>query len=385
MRLLFVSAELALTRGTGGIGSYVDTVTRTLAARGHDVHVLSCAPDAEVTDGEVAGVHMHTRARRGQRGGRGEQTRTRLALAAANARYARELGPFDAIEVPDWQAEGLLLALCRRPVVAHLHTPHVVLEEFNQYGKNRDTSSSDLLERTAVRRARMITCPSRLLIEHLHARAWLGDRSVEVIRYPVDCERFTSLVPAGEAPPVVAVVGRVERRKSPERVVEALAVLQQRGVRASARFVGRSAGTRDGRPYAGWLREHAERLGVDVTFDDELMWQELPSVYGATRLTCVPSDFESFSMAAVEAMASGRPVLLSANVGASEILSEDPAGQVVEMSAHELADAMAPFLSDPSLATAVGRTNRELVELQCGPERVAARREALYQRVAGSR
>ena len=44
MKVLFVSQELPPETGWGGIGTYVSMISRALAERGVEVHVLSVAP-----------------------------------------------------------------------------------------------------------------------------------------------------------------------------------------------------------------------------------------------------------------------------------------------------------------------------------------------------
>lgn len=382
LRILFVSSEHSVIRGTGGVGSYVGTISRALQEAGHEVHVLSCLPGASPTDAVDEGVALHVRPVLRLPGlgrlARGVQTERRLALALSNYWHARSLGRFDAVEAPDWQAEGLVFALLRRRVVTHLHTPHSVLDEFNFVEQDRDARRADALERWTVRRSAAITCPSQLLVDHLNGKGWLGDRKVKIIRYPVEWSRFGSATAEPDDPPSVLTVGRIERRKAPERVVEALAVLRSRGIEGTAVFIGRSSGMREGVAYADWLRDLADARGVPCEFRGELMWNEVPAAYAASRVVCAPSEFESFCLAAAEGMAAARPVVMSATVGATEVLARSPNRQIVGPRADELADALARFLLDPEEAAEIGRSNQSLLIAECDPRVVAMLRADLY-------
>jgi len=387
VRILFVSSEHASAQGTGGVGSYVATITKALAQRGNDVHVLSCRAGASVDDGVEDGVAIHfrplVRVPGLARVVRGERTRQALLLAASNFWHARALGSFDVIEAPDWQAEGLVFALRQRtPVVAHLHTPLHVLKAFNDEPLDLDARCASWLERLAVRRAARITCPARLLVDLLRSQGWLRSEPVDIIRYPVDWRRFAELPAPSATGRSVLYVGRLERRKAPERLLHAVARVRADGNDAEVVFVGRGSGVRDGVDYGEWTRELARRLGVPCTFVGETAWSDVPRRYADSRVVCVPSEFESFSMTAVEGMAAGRPVVVTASVGAAEVLGADEFGQVVPTDPEGMAKALGRFMSEGDDAAAVGMANRAVVAAECDPDDVARRREDLYRRIA---
>jgi glycogen(starch) synthase len=390
VRILFVSAEHAATKGTGGVGSYVATMTKALASAGHEVHVLSCLPGGEPEDRVSDGVFLHTRPLARLRGlsrvVRAPKTERALRRIVANFRYARQLGGFDVVEAPDWQAEGLAFALSTPSrLVTHLHTPEHVLQEFNQETPDRDSRWISRLERTSARRSARVTCPARVLVDHLSRERWLGDRSVDIIRYPVDADRFSDLGDVAATRPLVLYVGRLERRKAPEAIVYALAELRSAGVDAEAVFVGRGSGTRDGQNYGDWVAREAARLEVTCTFAGETAWDDIPAWYAKARVVCVPSVFESFSMTAAEGMAAARPVVMTRTVGASEVIAHEARGQIISSSEpKELATSLSAFLSDPAAARSVGAANRERVIAECDPARVAEQRVELFEALSTS-
>ena len=67
MRVVFLSMEYPPETGWGGIGTFVRDTARTLADRGHDVHVLSCVPGQEKSDRIDEGVLVHRRPRLARR------------------------------------------------------------------------------------------------------------------------------------------------------------------------------------------------------------------------------------------------------------------------------------------------------------------------------
>jgi glycosyltransferase involved in cell wall biosynthesis len=375
MRILFVSSEFPPI--TDGIGAYVGSVTPALAARGHDVHVLSCLAGQERSDTVEDGVNVHRRGELRLRaldlGERGKPVKERVRRALSCRAEARRLGErFDVVEAPDWMAEGLLVT--GAPIVAHLHTPMAVATEASAQPVTRTVRAADLIERLAVRRSRMVTSPSRLLLESL--RDWLP-RDVEkrVVPYPVDLDKWAAVAPIADGPPLVLAVGRLESRKAPEVLVDAAARLDG----AEIAFVGRGYEYRDGLHYRDWLERRAAAAGVTCRFVDHVPRDELAALYGQARVVAVPSRYDNFPMVALEALASGRPVVCSDATGTAEVLDGSGAGAVVPVGdAAALAAALRPYVSDVAAAAAAGLEGRRLVAAELSPDRIAERREACY-------
>jgi glycogen(starch) synthase len=363
----------------------VQTVARTLVGRGHEVHVLSCVDGQPADDREDLGVHVHRRAaRRVLPKVRRRLPWSALRLEGALARYreVRRLGvEFDVIEAPDWFGEGLAFALFRpRPLVAHLHTPFGVVGR-NNPGSSRSTRDgrlADWIEGVAVRHADVVTSPSRLLARELARDGWLGRHEPRIVRYPIEVGPWTGLKGAEESPPRVLAVGRLEGRKAPEVLVAAAAMLANDVRELEVVFVGRSS-LRDGASYREWLTEQVRRLGAPCRFLDEVPREELPRWYEGSRVVAVPSRYDNFPYAALEAMASERPVICTERTGTAEIVAGTDAGNVVAVDdPAALADALRPFLLDPRAAGRAGREARSVVERECSPDGIAAQREACY-------
>jgi D-inositol-3-phosphate glycosyltransferase len=115
---------------------------------------------------------------------------------------------------------------------------------------------------------------------------------------------------------IVAFVGRIQPLKAPDVLVRAAAeVLRaQPERRLRVLIVGGPSGTGLERPDA--LIELAAELGIaeHVTFLPPQPPEHLVQVYRAADLVAVPSYSESFGLVAIEAQASGTPVL-AADVG----------------------------------------------------------------------
>ncbi len=189
------------------------------------------------------------------------------------------------------------------------------------------------------------------------------------------------------ADPLVLQVGRLEVKKAPEDTLSAVALLREEVPGLRVRFVGTSCTRPDGADGRAFLAARARRLGVTVEFSDHVGRDSLTAQYADARVVVVPSRHESFSMVAAEAIASGRPVVVSDGTGISEQLDGSgfrgttltPVGDV-----QAIARALRPWLEDPGAAVTAGRAAREQARDLFAPEHAALARLAIYAAV-GSR
>ena len=109
----------------------------------------------------------------------------------------------------------------------------------------------------------------------------------------------------------------------------------------------------------------------DVTANDDVIeaigWHthdKLPQLYSRADICVVPSLWpEPFGMVAVEAMASGRPVVASKTGGLADSVVDGETGFLVPPGdAPALADKLRVLLDDAELRTGMGRRGRERVE-----------------------
>jgi glycosyltransferase involved in cell wall biosynthesis len=379
-----------------GAGSYTATLAVALARLGHEVHVL-CAQGHRVVDSLQDGVHVHRRpllrvpVTRGL-GPVGTRLRgplyprdsitLRVSLPLSYSFWLRRLGlrP-DVIETQDGETRGLLQALYRTlPLAIHLHCPTMLTVQLAGQPLGCKGRLADRLDRISADRAAVVTSPSQLLVDTLREHGWLGRRAVEVIPNPFDAHPWLDVPDVAGTAPMVAAVGRLEAYKGVDVLLDASARLNRAGVAHRLVLAGRPAGTIGGAPAGSWLARRARELGLQVEFPGHLSAGELRALYRRARAVAVPSRFESFSIAAVEAMAAGRPVVTTTRTGVAPFVERWGSGTAVPPDdAEALAAALAPFLLDPARAAACGARGR-LGVTEIDPAAIARRKEDAYRR-----
>jgi glycosyltransferase involved in cell wall biosynthesis len=111
---------------------------------------------------------------------------------------------------------------------------------------------------------------------------------------------------------------------------------------------------------------------------------DVTEILAASDLFVLPSLNEGLSLAMLEAMAIGVPVVATAVGGASDILTPGQTGWLVPPGDPDaLAEAVLEALEQPERARQFAERAREMVETEFSIETHAQRLESLYQQILG--
>ncbi|MBI4635717.1 MAG: glycosyltransferase [Candidatus Rokubacteria bacterium] len=220
----------------------------------------------------------------------------------------------------------------------------------------------------------------------LSGREGVRPHRIEVIPPGVDVKRFEpgprdEAVRAewgvGPGDRLVVCVGRLDRYKGQQYLLEAVAILGRERPNIRLALVG------DGR-FRPRLEAQASALGIGprVIFSGALA--DVRRALAAADLFVLPSEEEGMPGAVLEAMAMGLPVVATAVGGVPEIVVDGETGMLVApRQPTALAEAMGRVLEDPALAGRVGCLGRRRVVEEFSIERSVALTEKLYARLAG--
>ncbi|MFJ4786445.1 glycosyltransferase [Streptomyces sp. NPDC088794] len=190
----------------------------------------------------------------------------------------------------------------------------------------------------------------------------------------VDTVRATLLPEGDPAAPLVVCVGRLCRQKGQDVLLEAWEAVARRVPAARLVLVG------DGPDRA----ELAARAPASVLFAgavaDPVPW------YQAADLVVLPSRWEGMALAPLEAMACGRPVVVTDVDGARESLPPElaPRCLVPPDRPARLADAVAELLLDPLLRESLGHHGRRYVLTTHDVRHAAEAVAAVYRELLGA-
>jgi poly(glycerol-phosphate) alpha-glucosyltransferase len=140
------------------------------------------------------------------------------------------------------------------------------------------------------------------------------------------------------------------------------------------------AGGDGGSGYRGRLETLARslRLGKRCRFIGEVRGAAKREALAAADAFVLPSHSEGLPVAAIEAMASGLPLILTPGCNLPDVAAAG-AGLIVDLEPGAVAAAIARVLSDPRAAQDMGANGRRLAEARFTWERIAAATLDLYR------
>ena len=227
-------------------------------------------------------------------------------------------------------------------------------------------------DKTGLWRIASIILPTRFLLPHAQAVISVSraaDKMVEnivddmvdryIIPNAVDTERFKPISRLEDPDPTIVFVGRLVWRKGPHVLLKAFKTIVEEVPEAKLLIAGKGE-------LEPVIRLLAKRYGVDgkVIMLGVVPEHEKPMIYNRGWVAAVPSIAnESFGIVALEAMASGKPVVATRHGGLKDLVIHGETGFLVKPgSSKELAEALILLLQDKELRRRMGRRAREVVE-----------------------
>jgi glycosyltransferase involved in cell wall biosynthesis len=377
MRILHVvPTYLPATRYGGPIRS-VHGLCKALAARGHDVHVFTTNVDGPGVSHVPTGVPVALD---------GVQVtyfptglgRRLYRSPAMDAALEREVATFDVVHLHSvflWPTTAAARA-ARRHGVPYVLAPRGMLVGDLIRRKSAVVKSAwiRLFERENLAGAAGVHVTSDIEADEIR-QLGLRVRRFDVITNGIDPPEPGDAVVAAEiGAPIVLSLGRINWKKGLDRLIGAMVHV------SGAQLV--IAGN-DEENYTLHLRALSERLGVGdrVTFVGEVHGAEKWAWFRKADLFALASHSENFGIAVLEAMACGRPVLVTPEVGLANVIAEESAGLVAEGSPAAFGEAMAQLLSDPNARAAMGKAGRRLAETSYSWGAIASRTEEVYEAI----
>jgi glycosyltransferase involved in cell wall biosynthesis len=173
--------------------------------------------------------------------------------------------------------------------------------------------------------------------------------------------------------PFLLYLGRLSWKKGLDRLIPALARVPE---------VPLVLAGNDEEKIAPKLAALAEKAGVDarIAFLGPVDGADKAALLHGCAALVLPSYSENFGNAVLEAMAAGRPVAVTPEVGLAEVVREERAGIVVDGDPAVLGDALRKLLADPDL-DAMGRRGAQAARRRFGWEAVAEQMEGVYREV----
>ncbi len=284
------------------------------------------------------------------------------------------------------------------PTVQMFHTLGLVKREVMDEDVDGESDDRIAIERRAVRESDALVAASEIEATELEQLYGARREKIDIVPCGVDPIMFRpqrqvdarDALGRAQCERLILFVGRIEQIKGIHVLLDALGLLFTR--RPDLRgevclvVVGGALDPRDDAPETEKLEElrslvHEHRMEDSVDFVGSVDQARLALWYAAADVCAVPSLTESFGLVALEAMATGTPVVATRVGGLQTVVEDGTSGLLVPAGDDvALAEALERVLLDHRLRMHLAHGARERAELFTW-SRVADGIESLYGRV----
>ncbi len=294
-----------------GAARFAERLASGLVRHGHEVHIIAASTDSshgsrvEMHDGSQMMVHR-------MRSHRVPQHKTLrwtqpLGLSSEIRKILRKVKP-DALHIQSHLLMGrFAIQAAKGSGLRMIATNHVMPENLIKYSLLPKFTHKAAMRITwadagrILRKMDALTTPTRRAAELLESAA--GVTGVLAISCGIDASRFANETPTTNKNPRFLFLGRLDDEKRIPILLQAVAKLTEHP-NVIVELVG-----------DGGERENLSRLATDLGIADRVIFtghisdQDLPAAYERCTAFVMPSIAELQSIATMEAMASGRPVI----------------------------------------------------------------------------
>jgi glycosyltransferase involved in cell wall biosynthesis len=396
MRVVHFIPQFPYFGGHTVVGGHASSLARLAAAqvsRGIQVTILTHIPGAPGTLTELrSGIPVVSLERVGRLG---TITSGLRLLLAARAWARRHSGEFDVVHGHSGYADYMAVstALGRALAAPVVHTLYCPIPN----GINR--WNAPVARQVLLKISRGV---DRLIGISMNVQRSLRDfgipttQAIQVVPPPVDIERFRprtqdegvrKRLGIPEQAVVLLFVGSASRQKNLARVIRAFGEVRRR--HDEARLVvttelPRSSPARR----LSHLRALTESLGLSDSVIQLGIVEDMPALMRSCDLLVVPflttRGPSDYFVAALEAMATGLPVVTSAVGGMPEVIDRMTGRLVDPMSVNAIASAVMEFVEDRELRILAGARGRDVVRRRFEPTLVAAMYDQVYREVGAT-
>lgn len=369
-----------------GLTIYTERLARALAARGHQVTVLTSRfdrrlPAQEQRDGvRIVRPWVLMRLSKG------------VIMPAMPAWAWKLIGEAEVVNAhvpqPDAAVIASLSRLMGRPLVLTYHCDLRMPKGFVHYLANQ---ASHLANHVAASLADAIVTNTRDYAEHSpflsrylqKVHAILPPIELAPIS-PADVEAFRARYGVRPHQRIIGMAARLATEKGVEYLVQALPRVLERHPEARVFFAGQHREVLGEEKYAQKLAPLIERLGEHWTFLGILPPEEWSVFFHQAEVTVLPSinSTESFGMVQVEAMVCGTPVVASDLPGVRQPVLMTGMGKIVPVEdAGALAEALITVLDQPNGYSGDAKE----IARRFAPQTIAREYEQLFQELTRRR
>lgn len=390
MKILVLSWEYP-PKVVGGLARAVADLSEALAAKGHDVRVITSDYPGSVSEEVREGVKVYrVKAEHPQPLNFLDSVLyLNFHLIERAIQLLKEGWEWDLIHAHDW-----LVGHSAKVLKQSLGSPMIATIHATEWGRNAGLHNdlqrhiSDV-EWWLTYEAYAVICCSYYMCSELQRIFQVPQDKLFVIPNGVKAEKFVEHAPdldnfrKGHAHPdekIVFYVGRLVHEKGVQVLLDAVPKILHRVPKTKFIIAGKGPSEKE-------LHHRAVEMGIAerihfTGFIDDLSRN---SLYKVASVAVFPSLYEPFGIVALEAMAAGTPVVVSDIGGFAEIIQHGRNGLTTYVgNSQSLADNIVTILEAPEFAKKLMKQASSDVNTKYQWSKIAEQTEVIYDKIMGN-
>ncbi|MCT8340036.1 glycosyltransferase family 4 protein [Flavobacteriaceae bacterium TK19130] len=353
LNIVFLSYEYPLW-ASGGVGTFLQTFGRAMAAEGHGITILGVGDKREEERLDDQGVKLI----------RISKNESRLPNFLYNSvqlnkrlRALHKEHPIDIIESAEL---GLGIISKKHPAkkVIRMHGGHHFFAESENRGINWRKGK---LEKRSFKRADAFIAVSHYVKSHTQKYLSYQNKPLAVINYPIDTD---ITIPKVEVKPnTILFAGTVCEKKGVRQLIEAFKLVRTKYPKKKLDLYGRDWYYPDGSSYIENLQKTYDTSYFEnVTFHGAVPREELNRHYAEASLCVFPSHMETQGLVTLEAMLLEKPVIFSEYGPGPETIEHVETGLLCDVyHPKDIAKKIIWYIENPKAAATMAEKGRKAV------------------------
>ena len=338
----------------GGIGSFVQTLARSLVKIGHRVSVVGFYAQVSDSTEDDQGVRVYRLAWRNH---------PLISVPENNLRLQRILQAIHA-DTPIDIVEGQENAFAFFPKktswkkIIRMHGGHTFFA--TELGESFYVRKM-MMEKCSFRKADSI-CAVSNYVSTITLKLLKLDKKVTILPNPVDTDLFQPRPGIPEEEGCIVFVGSLCEKKGIRQLIQAMPAIVEAQPLSHLLVVGRDVpDKKSGASFKQRLiTEIPEEIQEKISFLGIVDHDQLPEILAKAQVCIYPSHMESMGIAWVEGLAMGKPVIASYTGPGREIIDDGINGLLCDpFSPESIAEKTIQVLANDVFRTMLGRKARE--------------------------
>jgi glycosyltransferase involved in cell wall biosynthesis len=358
----------------GGIGTFVKTLGAVLIKEGHHVSVVGIGYLTINEFGIDNGIEVYRLA----------PVKTRRLKGYLNNRMInRQIAeihlknPIDIIETSEM---GLSFVRKQKDIkyIIRLHGGHHFFAE----AENRSINWwKGFQEKRSFRKADEIIGVSNYVIEHTSKYINFASKKGPAIYNPLDVNKFREAATHNTIPGYILFTGTICKKKGIKELILAMQIIVREIPNACLYVAGRDSKFKDGASYTNYLQQFiTEDTAQHIKFLGNIPHLDMPGLLEKAEVCVFPSHMETFGLGAIEAMATGKPVVFTSKGPGPEVISDGITGLLCNpLDPQDIAEKTIRILRNPDYGMSMGKNARQAVIERFSAEKLVLQNIHFYQ------